>query len=144
MLTRTRVRRQDERVVAARLTIDLLRNFDEVYRSHSGVVAKNVGASLEDYVIATIVLIGEAEGRLFTAHKLATYLNLPRSTVQRKLDHLESDAAVERVDGGMYRLSPQCANETRHVDRAVKLITAASAALSKMGTKALGATRAPR
>jgi hypothetical protein len=53
--------------------------------------------SLETYLIGAAVLIGEAEGQLFTAYKLASFLGLARGTVQRKLDQLERVKAVERV-----------------------------------------------
>jgi Fic family protein len=132
--TTTRIKRQHERVIGSRLTIDLLNNFDQVWRRHFGKAA-NVGASLEDYVLLTVVLMGEAEGRLFTAHKLAAYLKVPRSTVQRKLDHLEEVGSVERMEGGQYRISSMWANETSHVDRMVKIIKTASAELSKMGIR---------
>src|SRR3974390_293978 len=57
----------------------------------------SLGSSLETYLIGAAVLIGEAEGQLFTAYKLASFLGLARGTVQRKLDHLERVKAVERV-----------------------------------------------
>ena len=132
--TTTRIKRQHERVIGSRLTIDLLNNFDQVWRRNFGKAA-NVGASLEDYVLLTVVLVGEAEGRSFTAHKLAAYLKVPRSTVQRKLDHLEEVGSVERMERGQYRINSIWANETSHVDRMVKIIKTACAELSKMGTR---------
>ena len=94
--------------------------------------AAKVGASLEDYLIISTVMLGEAEGRLFTAYKLAAYLKVLRSTVQRKLDQVGS---VERKEGGQYSISSMWANETSHVDRMVKIIKTACAELSKMGTR---------
>jgi len=52
--TTTRIKRQHERVIGSRLTIDLMNNFDQVWRRHFGKAA-NVGASLEDYVLLTVV-----------------------------------------------------------------------------------------
>ena len=75
--TTTRIKRQHERVIGSRLTIDLLNNFDQVWRRHFGKAA-NVGASLEDYVLLTVVLMGEAEGRLFSPQ----ISGLPESAAQ--------------------------------------------------------------
>jgi len=92
--------------------------------------------SLETYLIGAAVLIGEAEGQLFTAYKLASFLGLARGTVQRKLDHLERVKAVERV-GVKYRVGEVSAQEAGHVDDLVRIVMSAAGALSKLDTKGL-------
>jgi hypothetical protein len=93
----------------------------------------NIGATLETYMIVAAVLIGEMQGRLFTAQKLAQYLGFARGTVQRKLDYLMKVKAVERVNRSQYRLGETSLQETAHVEGIVNVVHAACAALSKLG-----------
>ena len=81
-----RIKREAERTIIYRMVIEILQRFDVAYKQYHGR-GSSLGASLETYLIVAAVLIGEAENRLFTAHKLSSYLGLARGTVQRKLDH---------------------------------------------------------
>ena len=92
----TRIKQEAERAVIYRMVIEIVQRFDAAFKQYHGR-GSSLGSSLETYLIVAAVLIGEAENRLFTAHKLSSYLGLARGTVQRKLDHLETVGAVERV-----------------------------------------------
>jgi hypothetical protein len=109
------------------------RRTDQPRRAFHGR-GSSLGSSLESYLIVAAVLIGEAEKRLFSAHKLSSYLGLARATVQRKLDHLERVGAVERV-GAKYRLGDICAREAEHVPGMINIVVNAAAKLSKLDTR---------
>ena len=126
----TRIKREAERVTLYQMVIDIVRRFDEAYRAFHGR-GSSLGSSLESYLIVAAVLIGEAERRLFSAHKLSSFLGLARGTVQRKLDHLERVGAVERV-GAKYRLGDICAREAGHVPGMINIVVNAAAKLSKL------------
>jgi hypothetical protein len=129
----TRIKREAERVTLYQMVIDIVRRFDEAYRAFHGR-GSSLGSSLESYLIVAAVLIGEAEKRLFSAHKLSGYLGLARGTVQRKLDHLERVGAVQRV-GAKYRLGDICAREAGHVSGMINIVVNAAAKLSKLDTR---------
>lgn len=62
----------------------------------------NFGAELDTIAIGCTVLIGHAEGRPMTAHKLALYLGMPKSTVLRKLERLRAMEVVFEIDGRFF------------------------------------------
>jgi len=49
---------------------------------------QNFGASLDALFVNFVVLIAHAEGRPMSASKIASYLNMPRTTVLRRLQEL--------------------------------------------------------
>ena len=123
-----------ERAIIYSMIMDVVRRCDAAYGKYQRR-GSSVGATLETYMIVAAVLIGEMEGRLFTAQKLAHFLGFARGTVQRKLDYLLKVRAVERVNRSQYRLGETSLQETAHVPGIVNVVHAACAALSKMGTK---------
>jgi len=144
LMRKSRIKKEAERAIIYRMVIGIVQRFDATYRQYgrrsmfSG--RRSLGSSLETYLIGAAVLIGEAEGQLFTAYKLASFLGLARGTVQRKLDHLERVKAVERV-GLKYRVGEASAEEAGYVDDLVRTVMIAAGALSKLDTKAVaGAT----
>jgi len=136
----SRIKREAERAIIYCMVIGIVQRFDAAYRQYHGRSLfsgrSSLGSSLETYLIGAAVLIGEAEGQLFTAYKLASFLGLARGTVQRKLDHLERVKAVERV-GVKYRVGEVSAQEAGHVDDLVRIVMSAARALSKLDTKGL-------
>ena len=126
----TRIKREAERTIVYRMVIEIVRRFDVAFKQYHGR-GSSLGSSLETYLIVAAVLIGEAENRLFSAHKLSSYLGLARGTVQRKLDYLETVGAVERV-GAKYRLGDICAREAGHVPGMINIVVNAAAKLSKL------------
>jgi Mn-dependent DtxR family transcriptional regulator len=51
------------------------------------------------------VMIGEAEGKLLSAYKLAGFIGIPRATVMRRLARLQRDGLVERDHRKAYSLT---------------------------------------
>jgi len=100
-MRKSRIKKEAERAIIYRMVIGIVQRFDATYRQYDRrsmfCSRRSLGSSLETYLIGAAVLIGEAEGQLFTAYKLASFLGLARGTVQRKSDHLERVKAVERV-----------------------------------------------
>ena len=83
------------------------------------------------------VAIGHAEGRPMTAHKIAQYLALPRSTVINRLNNLERLGAVKR-SGTRYWVALECVEVMRDkMDEAVRLLIAAGNRLSKLDNPAV-------
>ena len=121
-----------ERAIIFGMIMDVVRRCDAAYGKYQRR-GSSIGATLETYMIVAAVLIGEMEGRLFTAQKLAQYLGFARGTVQRKLDYLMKVKAVERVNRSQYRLGETSLQETAHVEGIVNVVHAACAALSKLG-----------
>jgi hypothetical protein len=128
-----RIKNGAERAIVYQMVIDIVKRFDDAYKAYHGR-GSSLGSSLETYLIVAAVLIGEMENRLFSAHKLSSYLGLARGTVQRKLDHLESVGAVERV-GTKYRVGDICAREAEHVPGMANIVVNAAAKLSKVDTE---------
>jgi hypothetical protein len=142
-MRKSRIKNEAERAIIYRMVIGIVQRFDATYRQYgrhsmfSG--RRSLGSSLETYLIGAAVLIGEAEGLLFTAYKLASFLGLARGTVQRKLDHLERVKAVERI-GLKYRVGEASAQEAGHVDDLVRTVMIAAGAPSKLDTETLACT----
>jgi hypothetical protein len=120
-----------ERAIIYGMIMDVVRRCDAAYGKYQRR-GSSIGATLETYMIVAALLIGEMEGRLFTAQKLAQYLGFARGTVQRKLDYLMKVKAVERVNRSQYRLGETSLQETAHVEGIVNVVHAACAALSKL------------
>jgi hypothetical protein len=112
-----------ERAIVYGMIMDVVRRCDAAYGKYQRR-GSSIGATLETYMIVAGVLIGEMQGRLFTAQKLAQYLGFARGTVQRKLDYLMKVK---------YRLGETSLQETAHVEGIVNVVHAACAALSKLG-----------
>lgn len=67
--------------------------------------------SVDDVMIAACVGLGHAEARPMNATKIAHYLDMPRSTVVRRLDVLVENGFIVRV-GTVYLVSEQRQSET--------------------------------
>lgn len=97
-----------ERLRLAKTTIALVKALN---RSISATPNKagNQPADLDLVVVAFAVSIGHIEHRPMSASKIALYLDLPRTTVSRKLDELvRRDVVVQ--SGRHYLLSPHRLN----------------------------------
>jgi DNA-binding transcriptional ArsR family regulator len=79
---------QRERILMGHLLIEMCR------RAAGFVEGRNLGAKLEAMLILIAVSVGHMEGRPFTAHKLAAYLDMPRSSVIRHLEKLKRGGYV--------------------------------------------------
>lgn len=90
---------REERLAISRMFVDISR---EIRTAVFGDQAD--GDDMTGVLVACAVGIGTFEGRPMTATKLALYVDLPRTTVLRKLDRL-CDINVVRKVGRIYVLS---------------------------------------
>lgn len=81
---------QQQRLIISKLYVEMMRWFG----NRTYAAGKNRGARLEFVHIICGVMIGHIEGRPFTAGKLATYLEMPRANVLRKLAELKREGVV--------------------------------------------------
>lgn len=116
---------RDERLFVARFVIGLNR---ELYRSLFPARADFAGR-LDALMVACAVTIGHAEGRPMGATKIAAYLELPRTTVLRRLAELIAAGAIAR-DGTRYVVSASRmeAVNTETFRRIIRLFKAVRAA----------------
>ena len=82
----SRIKREAERAIIYRMVIGIVQRFDAAYRQYHGRSLfsgrSSLGSSLETYLIGAAVLIGEAEGHLFTAYlATAQHLKLALSVI---------------------------------------------------------------
>jgi MarR family len=102
-LHRIKVARQ--RMVLCRLMIDIMRSLHGTYAP----ATEPFGGRLETLFIGLCVALGEIEGRPFSITKIAAYMRVPRTTVMRRLDRLESWGLIYR-HGRYYFLQDKALN----------------------------------
>jgi hypothetical protein len=81
-----------ERAIISHFVIDLLRNIHEAYAPRD----VRFGATIETFYIGLCLLFGDVERRPFKVSKVADYMNLPRTTVIRRLEVLKKWKLIER------------------------------------------------
>ena len=87
-------------------------------------------------LIGSAIMVGHAENRPMNAKKISHYVDLPRSTVIRKLNEFTRSGVVAR-HGNVYLLSEERAhNQTRYATEAMRVFHAAERSLkeSKLDT----------
>jgi CRP-like cAMP-binding protein len=92
------LKHKDKRLLIGRLFLDLTRQLGQ-FNGES-----NWGSRADMLLIVTGVFIGHAEGKPMSAHKLSTYVGMPRATVTRKLQTLAAEGVVE-AQGSKWRLT---------------------------------------
>ena len=86
------IRAGRQRLVLCRLMIDIMRSLHGAYAPAS----EPFGGRLETFFIGLCVALGEIEDRPFSVAKVAAYMRVPRTTVIRRLDRLQSWGLVRR------------------------------------------------
>jgi predicted ArsR family transcriptional regulator len=81
-----------QRLVVCRLMIDIMRSVHDAYAPAS----EPFGARLETFFIGLCVAIGDIDGKPFSVAKIAAYMRVPRTTVIRRLDQLQSWGLIDR------------------------------------------------
>jgi len=79
-------------LVLCRLMIDVMRTVHCTYAPAS----ERFGTHLETFFVALCVAIGDIDGKPFCVAKIADYMSVPRTTVIRKLDQLQSWGLIAR------------------------------------------------
>jgi DNA-binding IclR family transcriptional regulator len=72
--------------------IDLMRTVHGAYAP----VSESFGTRLETFFIGLCVAVGDIEGKPFSVAKIAAYLRVPRTTVIRRLNRLQSWGLIDR------------------------------------------------
>ena len=74
------------RQTLCRLMIDLMRGVHSAYAPAN----EPFGTRLETFFVGLCVALGHMDGKPFSVAKIAAYMRVPRSTVIRRLDRLQS------------------------------------------------------
>jgi DNA-binding IclR family transcriptional regulator len=72
--------------------IDMMRNVHGTYAPAS----EPFGTRLETFYIALCVALGDIDGKPFSVAKIAAYMRVPRTTVIRRLNRLQSWGLIDR------------------------------------------------
>ena len=72
--------------------IDMMRNVHGTYAPAS----EPFGTRLETFYIALCVALGDVDGKPFSVAKIAAYMRVPRTTVIRRLNRLQSWGLIDR------------------------------------------------
>ena len=87
-----RIKKARQRLVLCRLMMDIMRTVHGTYAP----VSEPFGPRLETLFVGLCVAIGDMEGKPFSVAKIAAYMHVPRTTVIRRLDRLQSWGLIER------------------------------------------------
>ena len=89
---RHKIKKAGQILVLCRLMIGVMRTVHCTYAPAS----ERFGTHLETFFIALCVAIGDIDGKPFCVAKIADYMCVPRTTVIRKLDQLQSWGLIAR------------------------------------------------
>jgi DNA-binding IclR family transcriptional regulator len=85
--------------------IDIMRNLHGAYAPKT----EPFGSRLETFFIGLCVALGQFDQRPFSVAKIAAFMNVPRTTVIRRLDQLQSWGLVHR-QGHKYYMDERAFN----------------------------------
>jgi biotin operon repressor len=86
------IKKAQQRLVLCRLMIDMMRTVHGAYAPAS----EPFGTRLETFYIALCVALGDIDSKPFSVAKVAAYMRVPRTTVIRRLDQLQSWGLIVR------------------------------------------------
>ena len=72
--------------------IDMMRTVHGAYASAS----ERFGTRLETFFIALCVALGDIDGKPFSVARIASYVRVPRTTVIRRLNRVQSSGLIDR------------------------------------------------
>ena len=107
-----------QRLVLCRLMINFMRGLHGSYAPAS----ERFGGRLETFFIGMCVALGQFEEKPFSIAKIAAYMCVPRTTVTRRLDRLQSWGLIYR-EGRHYYMDERALNSLlgmrsyRHIRR---------------------------
>ena len=87
-----KIKNARQRLVLCRLMINIMRIVHGAYAP----VNEPFGTRLETFFIGLCVTLGDIEGKPFSVAKIAAYMRVPRTTVIRRLDQLQSWGLIAR------------------------------------------------
>ena len=85
-----KIKEARQRLVLCHLLIDMMRTVPYAPDSEP------FGMRLETFFVGLCVAIGDIEGKPFSVAKIAAYMRVPRTTVIRRLDRLQSWGLIDR------------------------------------------------
>jgi biotin operon repressor len=91
-ISRRKIQKERQRLVLCRLMIDLMRTVHGAYAP----VSEPFGTRLETFFIGLCVALSDLEGKPFSVAKIASFMQVPRTTVIRRLDQLDSWGFIDR------------------------------------------------
>jgi hypothetical protein len=100
-----KIKNARRRLVLCRLMIDITRTVHGTYAP----VSEPFGTRLETLFVGLCIAIGDIDGKPFSVGKIAAYMRVPRTTVIRRLDRLQSWGLVDRR-GHHYHLHEKTLN----------------------------------
>jgi len=86
------IKKARQRLVLCRLMIEMMRTVHGAYAPAS----EPFGTRLETFFIGLCVALGDFDAKPFSVAKISAYMRVPRTTVIRRLDRLQSWGLVER------------------------------------------------
>ena len=72
--------------------VDIMRTVHGTYAP----VSESFGTRLETFFVGLCIAIGDIDGKPFSVAKIAAYMRVPRTTVIRRLDRLQSWGLIDR------------------------------------------------
>lgn len=109
-----RITKGRERLILARAFLELARIGHKAHLSK-----RRLGTSFDYLFVYTCVFIGHMEGRAMSAAKIAAYIDLPRSTVLRRLGELVTSGTITQ-QGTVFYLRPEETNTASTLDLALQ------------------------
>lgn len=120
---------------------EVARTLVEILRAYSVInfQSQAVGDTIEQSLIVSAIIIGQADGKLMTASDISSYLGMPRPTVVRKLQRVAVARKLRKMRiGNRVCYFLEDANDYRVLAGLVPIMEAVkglSVALSKLDTK---------
>lgn len=81
-----------QRLVLCRLMIEIMRSLHATYAPKK----EPFGTRVETFFVGLCVALGQFDQKPFSVAKIAAYMHVPRTTVVRRLEQLQSWGLVER------------------------------------------------
>lgn len=91
-MAQDKIKKERQRLVLCRLMVDMMRTVHGAYAP----VSEPFGTRIETFFIGLCVAIGDMDGKPFSVAKIAAYMHVPRTTVIRRLEQLQSWGLIDR------------------------------------------------
>lgn len=112
-----RIKRTENGIIISRLMIDMMRTSVAIFLQQD-----NATTYSDELMMCAAIFIGQAEGKPFTAGKIASYIGMPRPTVVRKLHSLCRRGFIVRSDGKRWSIALDRDDISARVNNNIKLL----------------------
>ena len=127
-----------ERAIMFRAYVEFQRT---AYKTHG--LSERIGPRSLDFLVCTVIMIGQAEGKLMSATDIAGFTGTPRATILRRLADLAAEGWVGRAPRGKrvcyFLTKPNEPETVAYVEYWIKQIVEMGLKLSKMGNETIAA-----